>query len=166
MQSIAFMHVAVLCALLAPATVYGAGSTPAPSPTAPPPTVSPPPMPVFAYASPPAPEQEVPADATWAQVQTQVQSLLDASDFDGAIAALSAYVDDPSRTDADAMDMANVRPGRGFDDRVSFLLSPRNDRVSSYSSLGVTLCRELNSSWVPAARVSANQSSKALFAEG
>jgi len=122
MQSIAFMHVAVLCALLAPATVYGAGSTPAPSPTAPPPTVSPPPMPVFAYASPPAREQEVPADAT-AELLA-VQDLLDASDFDGAIAALSAYVDDPSRTDADAMDMANVRPGRGFDDRVSFLLSP------------------------------------------
>ena len=156
MQSIAFMHVAVLCALLAPATVYGAGSTPAPSPTAPPPTVSPPPMPVFAYASPPAREQEVPADATW---PPQVESLLDASDFDGAIAALSAYVDDPSRTDADAMDMANVRPGRGFDDRVSSLLSPTRP-------LGVTLCRELNSSWVPAARVSANQSSKALFAEG
>jgi hypothetical protein len=89
---------------------------------APPPQPSPPPMPVFAYAPPPAREQEVPADATWAQVQTQVQSLLDASDFDGAIAALSAYVDD--NPDADAMDMANVRPGRGFDDRVSFLLSP------------------------------------------
>jgi hypothetical protein len=131
MQSIAFMHVAVLCALLAPATVYGAGSTPAPSPTAPPPTVSPPPMPVFAYASPPAREQEVPADAT-AELLA-VKDLLDASDFDGAIAALRAYVDDPSRTDADAMDMANVRPGRALTIESLFfspLLVPRRNALS------------------------------------
>lgn len=97
MKSVARMHVAVLCALLAPATVYGIDSTPEPSPTA-----SPPP---FAYASPPGREQDVPADATWS---TEVTPLLDASDYAGAINVLSAYVDDPSRTDADAMTMADA----------------------------------------------------------
>jgi hypothetical protein len=124
MKAAVYMHFAVLCALLAPATVHGANS-PGPSPL-PSPTVSPPPMPVFAYASPPAREQEVPADAVFG---ANVTALLDASDYASAIDVLKAYVDDPSRTDADAMDLAEVRQAEALSSLTIFPQSVSADEL-------------------------------------